>query len=249
MYWKIASLFIFLSWNTSVSAQKKQLAEGKTYFGIYASPVIPTNFIGDRTTKFLDSSGLMESTFRHNWGYTFGATARFGITKSISIETGLAQVRRFFTATAIIADSNINRSQQLAFSNYDVPINGLLYVQLSEKWFADGCFGISITHQPYDSGDTILVSSTERIQVLARRVTRTYFAANAGLGFEFRTEKKGTFYLGGSVKIPFKPIFIGQTIYSKSGSGNKLNGFGAISAPYFCIDFKYFLPNIKKKNN
>lgn len=218
-----------------------------SYFGLVVSPVIPSNFIGTKETSFKDSSGLMNVNFQHQWGFTFGAIARFGLTKTISLETGISQVRRNFNVNVQIPDSTINDDQQLTFVNYDIPINGLIYVQLSDKWYMNGAVGVSITHYPSDVKDSMLPGDKQRISIEGRRIHRTYFAANAGLGFEYRTEKYGTFYLGGGAKVPFDPVFFGVGIYTKSGNGNRLIAYEPISAAYFTLDFRYFFPKTKRK--
>lgn len=233
----------------SFGQQKVKKERFPSYFGLVVSPVIPTNFIGSKTTSFKDTSGLMNVNFQHHWGFTFGAIARFGLTKTISIETGINQVRRNFNVNVQIPDSSINEDQQLTFVNYDIPINGLIYVQLSDKWFMNGAVGVSITHYPSNVKDSILPGDKERISIEGRRIHRTYFAANAGLGFEYRTEKYGTFYLGGGAKVPFDPVFFGVAIYNKSGNGNKLTAYEPVSAGYFTLDFRYFFPKTKRKDN
>lgn len=222
-----------------------------SFFGAAISPVIPNNFIGATSTIATDSSGAMTTDFRNNWGVTFGATVRIGVTKRFSIETGITQVRRNYTTYVSIPDSNVNDQQKLTFINYDIPLNGLVYVQLSERWFMDASLGVSIVHYPSDVRDSMKPSNTEVVNVELRRTARTYFAFNAGLGFEYRTPKIGNFFLGFGVKVPFKPPYIGVTIYNKVGYGSKLTSYVPISAGYFTIDFRYFLPqfNGKKKEN
>ncbi len=229
-------------------SQKTKRDKFPSYFGIVASPIIPNNFIGDVRTNMQDTSGTFHASFNHKVGFTFGAIVRIGVTKTISIETGLSQVRRNYSVDASVPDSSFSGSQRLAFVNYDLPINGLFYVQLSDKWYMNAAIGFSITHFPSDSRDTIRFDSKNIVSVEARRTARTYFAANAGLGFEYRTDKSGTFYLGGSAKVPFKDPFYGVGIYSTSSIGNKMVAYSPISSGYFTLDIRYFLPNIRKSD-
>lgn len=242
---------VFLVSCTSVFAQSNKAKKDKAanYFGIVASPVIPNNFIGEKQTTFSDTAKNMDVAFNQKWGYSIGGIVRFGITKSLSIETGLTQVRRNFLVNVSVPDSNIFGKQRLAFVNYDVPINGLVYVPLSENWYMNALIGASITHYPTDVADSILPGFGKRINLEGRRTERTYFAANAGLGFEYRTKKMGTFYLGGSAKVPFKPIMFGVAVFKQSGNGNNWVAYQPISSGYFSIDFRYFLPLIKSKGD
>ncbi len=250
MYKLLILILVVVNHSVVVSQVAKSKKERfPNYFGIVASPVIPNNFIGEKRTEFQDTAQVMTVGFNQKWGYSIGGIVRFGVTKSISIETGLSQVRRNFLVDVSYPDSNIFGQQKLSFVNYDVPINGLVYVPLSENWYMNALFGISITHYPTDVADSILPSFGKRINVEGRRTERTYFAANAGVGFEYRTKKSGTFYLGAGAKVPFKPIIFGVAVLKQSGTGNNITAYKPISSGYFSIDFRYFLPTILNKGD
>lgn len=243
-------LILFICAFSLVSfGQKRKKERFPSYFGVVASPVIPNNFIGAVHTEMQDSTGSMTTDFHNKWGFTFGATIRIGLSKTISIETGISQVRRIYNVGVSIPDSNIFDNQKLAFINYDVPINVLFYVPLSEKWFADASLGVSITHYPSDVQDSMQPAAKKAIFIQGRRTASTYFAFNAGAGFEYRTEKAGTFYLGFGVKVPFKPPFFGVSILRQSGTAKQLSAYKPITAGYFTIDFRYFIPTPKKKKD
>lgn len=244
---KITLLLFLLSALTVFGQQKKKRDKFPSYFGIIAAPVIPNNFVGATHTLFADSTGQMSVDFENKWGYTFGGIIRIGLSNTFSIETGLTQVRRNYNVQVSMPDSNILRSQRLAFVNYDVPINGLMYVKMDEHWYMNAALGISITQYPSDVRDSIIPGSGKSIVIEGRRIHRTSFAANAGVGFEFRTEKKGTFYLGASAKVPFQPVFFGIGIFKQSGNGNNLVAYEPVTAGYFTVDFRYFIPNTIRK--
>ncbi|WP_343634202.1 outer membrane beta-barrel protein [Fluviicola sp.] len=241
------TLFCILSFLSVAQKQKKE--RFPSYFGITASPVIPNNFIGAVHTRFTNDSGSMTADFHNKWGFTFGGTIRIGLSKYISLETGISQVRRVYQISVSIPDSNIYDSQKLTFINYDLPVNALFYVPLTKKWLADASLGVSLTHYPSNAQDTMYPAPKRTIFVQGRRTERTYFALNAGIGFEYRTSKAGTFFLGFGAKVPVKPPFFGVSIFKHSGNGNKLSAYKPIEAGYFTIDFRYFLPISNKKKN
>jgi hypothetical protein len=243
-------LILFICAFSLVSfGQKRKKERFPSYFGVVASPVIPNNFIGAVHTEMQDSTGSMTTDFHNRWGFTFGATIRIGLSKNISIETGISQVRRIYNVSVSIPDSNIYDSQKLSFVNYDIPLNALFYVPLSEKWYADASLGVSITHYPSDVQDSMLPEAKKAIFIQGRRTASTYFAFNAGAGFEYRTEKAGTFYLGFGVKVPFKPPFFGVSILRQSGTAQQLSAYKPVTAGYFTIDFRYFIPTPRKKKD
>lgn len=243
-------IFIALFVQVSIFAQqpkKEKRDRFPSYFGLTVAPIFPNNFIGSKNAVFKDTTGSMTTTFTQKTGITFGASVRIGITKQISIETGIYQVRRNFSTSVSIPDSNIYGTKMLGFVNYDIPINALAYVQLSEKWYMNAALGLSINQYPSDVQDSIKPGGKNYLQIQGRRIERTHFSANAGVGFEFRTKKAGTFYLGGSGKITFKPIMMGVGILHQTGTSNRLVSYGPISGGYFSLDFRYYIPTARLK--
>lgn len=226
---------------------KKKKDRFPSYFGLTAAPIFGSNFIGSKSTSFQDTALLSTTSFTQKTGFTFGASVRIGVTKLISIETGLYQVRRNFDVDMAYPDSSVFGTKRLSFVNYDIPINALFYVQLSERWYMNAALGLSIVHYPSDVRDSILPGGKYLLQMEGRRVERTHFASGAGIGFEFRTKKAGTFYFGGSAKIPFRPIFLGVGFVKKSGSANDIISVGRVNGSYFSIEARYYLPTLKQK--
>jgi hypothetical protein len=126
----ILVLVSFLTLNALHAQTKKKKDRFPSYFGLAVSPIIPNNFIGSKTAVFRDSASTITTTFNQRPGIMFGASMRIGITKLISIETGIYQVRRNFSVDIAIPDSNVYGTQKLGFVNYDIPINALIYADL-----------------------------------------------------------------------------------------------------------------------
>jgi hypothetical protein len=238
----------FLTLNALHAQTKKKKDRFPSYFGLAVSPVIPNNFIGSKSAVFVDSASTITTTFNQRPGIMFGASMRIGITKLISIETGIYQVRRNFSATVSVPDSNVHATQKLGFVNYDIPINALIYVQLADEWYMNAALGFSVNQYPSDVRDTI-VQGKNLLQFEGRRVERTHFSTNAGIGFEYRTKKAGTFYLGAAGKITFRPIMLGVGVMHQVGTSNKLMSYGRINGGYFSLDFRYYIPTTSLKGS
>lgn len=239
-------LVSFLTFTALVAQEPPQRKKDRfpSYFGLAVSPIIPNNFIGSKTAVF--DSAQITTTFNQRTGIMFGASVRIGITKLISIETGIYQVRRNFTAEVSVPDSNVLGSKTLGFVNYDIPINALVYVQLADEWYMNAALGVSINQYPSDVMDTLWLGKN-KLQFEGRRVERTHFSTNAGVGFEYRTKKAGTFYLGGSGKITFRPIMLGVGVMTQLQTSDKLRSFGRVSGGYFSLDFRYYIPTTRLK--
>ena len=74
-------------------------------------------------------------------------------------------------------------------------------------------------------------------QIVLRKISIDF---NANVGFEYRTKKSGFFYLGGSIRVPFSPLFIILTKYQNQGYD--LTTIDELNGSYLSIDLKYFFP-------
>ena len=213
-----------------------------SYFGLQVKPVFPTNFIGSPTLE-LSNDGF-ESTTKQKIGYSFGGVVRAGLTKLIALETGINFTQRNFNIDMAVPDSGIYITQQLGFIEYDIPLNALMYIRLSDQWYMNAALGVAINFKPTDvrviSGDGY--SFFYHTGYITKKVG---IDLNANLGFEFRTEKNGFFYLGGSARVPFWPLFTMIADYRYQGINNRI--IGEVDGSFLSLEFKYFFPNIANK--
>lgn len=250
MLMRFLAFILFATLPLTFFAQQKKQKKDRfpSYFGLAVSPVFPNDFIGSKSVTFLDTSQTMTTTFKQQLGITFGASVRIGLTKLISLETGIYQTRRNFLVDIAVPDSNVYGQKTLGFVSYDIPINALVYVQLDDKWFMNAALGLSINQYPSDVMDSIRPGGKHLLQIQGRRIERTHFSTNAGVGFEYRTEKYGTFYLGGSGKITFRPIMLGVGKMTQAGTSKELLSVGRVNGGYFSLDLRYYIPTTRKKD-
>ena len=232
-----------------IAAQKKK-ARVPSYFGLKVSPIFPTAFIGEKTLSLSEENDQvirMNTTITQKVGYSFGGTVRAGLTKFISLETGINYNQRSFDIEMDLPDSSINASNDMSFVSYDIPINALFYIKLAEEWYINASLGVAFTFAPSDIG---VLTSPQKKHIFrhAGLVDKKVGAElNANLGFEFRTRKNGFFYIGGSARIPFKPLFEFYMQYNYTSSAVQQIVHAPIDGSYLSLDFKYFFPNIKNK--
>jgi len=244
---KFLSFFFLFSLSVPIVAQIPKRDKFPSYFGLVASPVFPSGFLGSKTTVFSDTTQTMTTTFSQTTGFMFGASVRIGLTKLISLETGLTQIRRNFHVGMSIPDSSIQSQKTFSFVSYDLPLNALIYVQMTENVFMNASLGMSIAHYPSDIRDTIQPGGKDFLVQEGRRTKRTYFAVNAGIGFEYRTLKSGTFYIGGGGKIPLMPIMFGVGILKEAGSSKHLLSYEPVDGSFLSLDLRYYFPNVRNK--
>jgi hypothetical protein len=237
------SVFVFVFNCAGLWAQSKKKEKFPSYFGIRVCPVFPTRFIGEPITTL--SKDTYTTNIKQTMGYSFGGTVRAGVTKLIAIESGINFTQRNFKIDMAIPDSSIFAKNDLSFISYDIPVNGLVYVQMTEKIFMNASLGVAINFKPTDVGVLTLPGGSYSFTHTGRVLHKFGFDLNANFGFEYRTEKNGFFYLGGSGRVPFAPVFTMVTQYKYQG--NKTTIYGDIDGSFLSIDFKYFFPYVAKK--
>lgn len=210
------------------------------FFGFHYRAILPTQQMQSGIQSFADS--VLKVNITPSGGYTFGGIVRYGLTELISIETGLYYNQRNYQTNATRTDSAISVDQRMRFVQFEVPIQGLIAIKLSESFYANAALGASFLYKPSSVATYInpyglhefrqvgLVDINEKIS----------FDIRASAGFEFRDKKAGVFYLGATAFIQLQPAF---TFLSRYQYVNfKQAAAGPVNASGFGLDFKYFIP-------
>ena len=233
-------IILFLALTTFAQEKTDKLP---TYFGLQVRSVFPTNFIGSKTTS-MNESGF-ETSITQRLGFGFGGVVRASVTKLIAIETGINFTQRHFDISVAIPDSNVYAKDSMTFVEYDVPINALIYIQLSEKIFMNTSLGVTVTYKPTSTWVKIKPKGKHYFDLFGARGDRFGLGFNANIGVEYRTEKSGFFYFGGSARVPLASLFKYAAHYSYDANESVL--VGDVDGSYLTLDFKYFFPLVKNK--
>jgi len=205
--------------------------------GVQFKPIIPTDITNSGSFEFTE--GFARINVDPKFGYSWGAVVRKSLSKKFSFETGISYVRRNFDFKLTDLDSTFTTGSDVGLVNYEIPITALFYVQMGENLYLNNSLGISLDMYASDVAST----GEEFSQVtLYRKWIQPSLKAN--IGFEYRTEKSGFFYLGVTFHNPFENIAFTQLNYRKQSEifdyVTELNG------GYLTADFRYFLPQSKK---
>lgn len=217
--------------------------ERVTTFGIQFKPMLPIQFFNaGKQTQTLNN---VDYTVDPKLGFAFGMVIRKGLTKSLSLETGINVLKRNFEITIDDVDSSFSGTSQFQLLNYEIPVLGLVYVQINRQMFMNASGGVSFDMYPtplYTEGS-----------YYANGVLRTYWlqpSLLANIGWEYRTEKSGYFYFGATIHRPFRQIFTEYITY-KGESGKRFEQVSFdLTGNYITIDFRYFFhedPERRKK--
>jgi hypothetical protein len=214
-----------------------------SYFGLQFGTVIPSSFVGSPVTSLTNNE--FSTQLSQNIGYTFGATVRAGLSKRFAFETGMNFVQRSFNMTMAVADSNVFATNEMRFISYDIPANVLVYIQLSKSLYMNASMGFSLVFKPTSIGVLTAPGSYHSFRHTGRVNRKGGLDLQASMGFEYRTEKKGFFYFGGSARVPLKPLFDLIATYKYQGYSNTI--YAQVDGSFLSLDIKYFLPTIKNR--
>ncbi len=192
-------------------------------------------------TEFADSA--VNFSLQPNPGYCFGMVIRRGFTKNISLETGINYVKRNYTLQ--IQDTSFFTERKFAFIGYEIPVLGLVYIRLSRQLYMNASAGLSFDMFP---SDLAIQNEFFNLRTLRRNWLQTSLLAN--IGYEWRTEKSGYFYLGASYHRPFQGNAYNSVLYKRysARTGPVFNTW--LSGNYLTIDLRYFFhedPEKRKK--
>lgn len=228
---------------SEVIAQVKTKKKADNYFGFQYKPLIPVSVVGDR--PFEIGEGPFTSVVSPRLGYTYGGVVRIGLTELLAIETGISYTQRNFSVNYEVPDSSVVGEDGLSYINFDIPVNFLVYIKLSDRFYMNSSLGTSLIYYPSNVRAVINPGGAHQFIFEGRRLS--FFSAdiNANVGFEFRSEKKGIFYVGISGKIPVTPVLSIATEYRYDTE--KFVAFSEIQGAQVSLDFKYFIPYVKNK--
>ncbi|MBL0341706.1 MAG: hypothetical protein IPP71_12645 [Bacteroidetes bacterium] len=220
---------------TALLAQEKVITAGFQFKPIFSSQFFSA---GPETSS---ASGI-DFKISPKSGYCLGMVIRKGITNTVSFETGINYVKRNFELN--IKDTTFSGTSEFSVVGYEIPVLGLIFIQLSDRIFMDVALGFSLDFYPSDirTYDTYYEHYSARDSWFSPAVL-------GNLGWEYRTEKSGYFYLGASYHRPFN-----ITYYSFVGSPDLQPGSPQtrleLQGNYLTLDFRYFFhsdPQKRKK--
>ena len=216
--------------------------KGVTTIGLQFKPILSSEIIntGPQTNEVND----IAFTIDPSGGYGFGMVVRKGFTDQLSIESGINFTRRNYDLSIERADIAFTGNSDFSYVIYEIPVLGLVYVQLGEQTFLNTAFGASPNFLPsdWDSFDYYF-------EHFSRRESWIVPSLLANFGFEYRTREKGYFYLGFSYHRPFSRITKTGVLY-KENQVELARTFFDVSGNYLTLDLRYFFhedPELKRK--
>ncbi|MCO5259207.1 MAG: PorT family protein [Crocinitomicaceae bacterium] len=237
----VVLLFLFFTFSTCFAQEIIGKEKAKSFFGFQIKPIFPAVFMG--TTKKDISVKNFNTSIRLTTSYSFGAVVRAGITKLIAIETGINLTQRNYKLNYSIPDSNIYLDSRLRYVTYDIPVAALFYIRLAKPVYMNVSIGAALSYNPTAAGIKNMPGGYHDFRQLALG-KKLVGEALGNVGFEYRTEKAGVFYLGAEARIPFSPLFYLKSEYRYQGYQLETDAEhqGKINGSYLALQIKYFFP-------
>ncbi len=224
---KLPSIFLLaamIALQATVFAQ-----EHLTTAGFQFKPIIPIHIL-DNNTKSTEKNGINYNVDLYS-GFTGGMVVRHGMTRRLSFETGISYTRRNYRLK--VGHDSVSNTSEFRIIGYEVPLIGMVFIQLGPKIFMSTAFGISLDIFPSQ-----IYNYEDSLHTLAIRTAMFIPGLIANLGYEYRTEKSGYFYLGASYHRPFNNIYdayIKSDNYTANGTVQT-----QLTGNYLTLDFRYF---------
>jgi len=216
------------TWHTTACGQ-----QGVTTFGMQVKPVFPLSYF-DPVLELERPS--LRGTVALNGGLAFGMSVRVGLTKTISLETGIGQITRRYSFTLVNDTNGYSDGSELKYVGYEIPVSALAYVRLGEKTYMNVALGFSADFYPSDVQRDV---QDGRIYIFRNNWAQLGVLGN--LGVEYRTYKSGIFYLGSTFHRPFNAMASADLTYY-----DRAQGFfpypirGTLNGSYLTLDMRYY---------
>lgn len=207
-----------------------------TTVGFQIKPIFSNGFFttGNETVS---QQGIKFDVELHS-GFSAGMLVRRGFSDLLAMECGINYVKRSYLLQ--IKDGNFTGESRFRIIGYEIPLSLLVYIKLGEKIFMNASMGPSLDMFASDvkSEDSYFYQRSYRKSLFQPAVT-------GNLGWEYRTQKSGYFYIGASYHRPFSYIYLAKINYL----GNTIPVEESLAGNYLTVDFRYFFYEDPKKKN
>ncbi|MFM7104650.1 MAG: outer membrane beta-barrel protein, partial [Flavobacteriales bacterium] len=219
-----------------------------TTLGIQLKPLFSSGFVGAGMEEA--QVGEMRCEISPASGLNYGMVVRRGLSKAWSMESGICFVRRNFELRTYNNELSGPLTSRFRLICYEIPLQALVFVKLGEKLYMNGSGGVSFDVYPSDVETFASENIDSLFFAVQHRTFRRKWLQTAMLinyGFEYRTARKGYFYLGASYHRGFQDIATSLVRQLRNNDPEQLAL--PMSGNYLTVDFRYFFNEKAEYNN
>lgn len=197
----------------------------------------------------VDPNNNFRGVYELQDGIGFGGVIRMRLSKIWNIESGLYYTRRRYRFDIQDLQQPFEDQNQFRVISYEIPIKGLVYIQLGDQLYMNVAMGVAFN---FFASDIIRLERTYNFQGYKPAWMR--FGVLGNVGFEWRTEKNGYFYLGATWHQIQGAIMRTEINYYRASeeSAGQFEHVGRqrdfLDGTYFSIDLRYFIqPKVDRR--
>jgi len=206
--------------------------------GLHFRPIIPSELLRTSSIEVNGTTGeaneYLRLTVNQRTGYSFGMIVRQNFSKRFAVESGINFVRRNFGLEVLDKDSGFVDTQTFGLSGYEVPLVAMVFIRLGDQLYMNTSMGAS-----FDIGARGVANGTAKIDHYTA-VKKSNVAAIANVGFEWRTKKDGSIYIGATYHQPFGSIADTKINYFRNPSFSDASIETPLAGTYLTIDLRYY---------
>jgi len=206
--------------------------------GIQVKPIFPSGLFSSGSESITRNTVQFDLGLQS--GFSAGMLIRHSFNDLVAFEAGINYVKRKYDLG--ISDGNFTGNSEFRIISYEIPASLLAYIRLGEKFFMNASLGHSL-----DMFASDVQSYSDYFTHYSSRRNFFQSAVIANLGWEYRTERSGYFYLGASYHRPFGDMYNTHIRYMANGKDEEIKT--TLSGNYFTIDIRYFFYEDPKKKN
>lgn len=195
----------------------------------------------------IDPDNNFRAVYELTNGLGFGGVVRVRLSRIWNIESGLYYTRRNYRFAIQDLQSDFQDETNLRVVSYEIPMKGLVYIQLGEQLYMNVALGVAMN---FFASDVIALERQYNFKGFKPSWLRMGVLGN--LGFEYRTEKDGYFYLGATWHQIANEIMRTEVNFFRPAEQGQYVPAGrqrdVLDGTYFSIDFRYFInPKVERK--
>lgn len=234
-------LLLTFGFSSNLKAQKERNSVELTA-GVELRALIPVSFFTMAPVTLKEPDGNFTAQYSYKGGMGFGGVIRVKFTELLNLETGIYYTRRKYEYKIEDPSVNFMASSPMRTIGYEIPLKGLVYIQMGKNIFMDVALGASAD---FFASDTEVHQLSFDLLTFKQHWIKIAVLGNVGV--EYRTEENGYFYIGATLHESFGDILSTHTVYRRNNSGKAYFQNGTIDGSYFSVDFRYFFPPSKPK--
>ncbi len=243
------SIILIFTFLISISSQAQkaskskaaQLQGHKTVFGVAAHILPVDSWYQNSEVNFISDS--IQSSITKHTSVSLGGEIRHFFTYRFAINTGLFFTPRNYKLNysshyteAGHRGIDTTFSREMRFISFEIPVHLSGYVRLSRNIFMNVAGGINLNFYPTNIGVENI--NFQRIGLGGSQFFQLGYTI--GIGWEFRTENTGYFYLGGLYQARFDNM--GSFLFYERNTVSTPTYSHDITGSYLALVLKFYFP-------